>query len=120
MNIIGFYVPKIIELLAILIPKYDFNLKVILIILWLCEAIIDYSHAKPGHQGKIYRLTEKISPKHSEDLCSVISLIPIIAFEIVSIKSKIWAPAIVIGFPIVVSFFYILYRLVRRIYYFFK
>ena len=109
MNIIGLIVPKIVSLLCILIPSISPHDKAILAAIWLFKLIIDYDIAKPGHRGKIYVLTKKVSFEIGELIIIGVQLIPAVVYLVVTVLMGAWIAFV----PGVIGIVYCLFSFIR-------
>lgn len=88
MNWIEIFGPKIIVLLAIWIPGYAFETKVVLSIIWQIKLLLDYDIQRPGHSGYIYKIFSIMPYGIMMLLVALIGFIPTLFFEYVVIKEK--------------------------------
>lgn len=94
MNIIGIMGPKLVTLLAILIPSIDTKEKIVLVLIWFIKLVIDYDAARPGHSGNIYKLIKDIDFEVGELIVAIIQFIPAAAFLLATILMRTWIPVV--------------------------
>lgn len=94
-NIIGLMIPKIISLLAILIPSISSESKILLCLIWFITLLTDYDIARPAHNGNIYKLTKNASYEIGELVAQCIRLVPASIFLALTIMTKAWIPIVV-------------------------
>lgn len=114
MNIIGVMGPKLVTLLTILIPSIVIRNKIILLVIWLIAFIIDYDAARPGHNGRIYKLTNCATFEVGELIVALIQFIPHIAFLLATILMRSWIPFIP-GIIAVLAYFLFIIECIKDI-----
>lgn len=92
MNVIGIMVPKIVSLLTIWIPPYGIVAKLILTAIWIAKLVADFDYHQPGHSGKVYKLTNKLSDNTQMNVVLGIELILPLIFIYVAFRFEAWIP----------------------------
>lgn len=109
MNVIGLMGSKIISLLIILIPAYEIKYKLVLVFLWIVKLMVDYDVARPGHGGKVYKLTKKVKFEVGELIVPCVKFIPAVVFSVSTVVMKTWIPAILGAVATKINFLSILW-----------
>ena len=90
LNIIGILSPKILSLLAILIPKIPAENKYILLLIWIIKLIIDLDVHRPGHSGNLYKMVKGMRNETGDTLVRFLEFLPAVVFVIATVVMRAW------------------------------